>query len=121
MSMSSRVLLMSDVIRKVVASLYCQSGNFGAITRRLTIGEFTIGVAGFFGKVETETALVVVVVVAVAVLAAFVVVVDVVEVEVVAAVDGLDCGMMIFRLMKLFFFVVAGGGTFVDANKPVEF
>lgn len=119
MSMSSRVLLMSDVIRKVVASLYCQSGNFGANTRRLTIGEFTIGVAGFFGKVETETALVVVV--AVAVLAAFAVVVDVVEVEVVAAVDGLDCGMMIFRLMKLFFFVVAGGGTFVDANKPVEF
>lgn len=117
MSMSSRVLLMSDVIRKVVASLYCQSGNFGANTRRLTIGEFTIGVAGFFGKVETETALVVVV--AVAVLAAFVVVVDVVEV--VVAVDGLDCGMMIFRLMKLFFFVVAGGGTFVDANKPVEF
>ena len=41
---------MSLVIKNVVASLYCQSGNFGAITRRLTTGELTIGTVGFLGK-----------------------------------------------------------------------
>lgn len=67
MSTSSRVLLMSDVIKNVVASLYCQSGSLGTdATRRLTTAELMIGVAGFF-----KVGLTVVTVVTVGVLGVF--------------------------------------------------